>query len=444
MKNTKKTILCICIAFTLLSGVIFAAASCGSNTPEPAMTDDPGPVLEDDPEPEEQTQAKTEKPKATEGDKKTEKSTKPTLIGSTFLDKERYCIAGKAAEHAVITIEGALYPAESKAIGGLFVTEVFLEKQKTKDVELRVYAKNAGRDISDPLVIKISKDESRDSVPVYVGKKNHLQYEHTLDDYLGTGLFSESELADLRKGAEKLQKKLRDAGLKTELIVFIAPNPATIYPENMPDYLAERKVSDDSRAKQIVRAFEGSEVKVIFPYQRLLREKLNNTLYYWADTHWNEVGAYFGYCELFEYIGQKFPDAKPLPEDEINIFESTTYGGDIVSNMLFFDSGSYPYTTSFARVKNPRAVQKSLVGDPGMGAETWVREDGRDRPSVVMYRDSFSVAMLAFIAESSSQFIVNPMWDFSVNMELLKKEKPDYLIIEKVERESRGFSGVLR
>jgi len=99
---------------------------------------------------------------------------------------------------------------------------------------------------------------------------------------------------------------------------------------------------------------------------------------------------------------------------------------------------------AFARVKNPRAVQKSLVGDPGMGAETWVREDGRDRPSVVMYRDSFSVAMLAFIAESSSQFIVNPMWDFSVNMELLKKEKPDYLIIEKVERESRGFSGVLR
>ena len=431
-KIMKKIILCI-----LLTAAALWANSCGAaNTAEPVTEL----REEQSPEPE----PTTKKPKATEAESQVEKSVKPTLIGSTFLSKDRYCIAGKAAEHAVITIEGALEPVQSKVINGMFVCEVFLEKQKTEDVELRVYAKNAGRDLSDPLVINVSKDEPRDSKPVYVGKKNHLQYEYTLDDYLGINLFSENELESMRKGAEKLQQKLTDAGLKTELVIFIAPNPATIYPENMPDFLVEQKAGNDSRSKQIAQAFEDSDIKAIFPYQRLLQEKRDYMMYYWADTHWNELGAYYGYCELFEYIGEKFPDAKPIPESEIDISETTIYGGDIVSNMLFFDSNSYPSMTTLARVKNPKAIRTELVGDPGMGSEIWVKEDGKERPAVVMYRDSFSVAMLGFISETAGKFFVNPMWDFNINMDYLKQINPDYLIIEKVEREARGFLEVLR
>ncbi|MCL2814343.1 MAG: hypothetical protein FWD23_07065, partial [Oscillospiraceae bacterium] len=224
----------LCIIFILSAAAVCSAASCGTNNTA-------GPATEKkEPEPATQapaTEPTTAKPKPTEEAKQTEKSVKPTLIGSTFLSKDRYCIAGSASEHAVITIEGALEPVETKVIGGMFVVEVLLAKQKAEDVELRVYAKNAGRDISDPLVINVSKDEPRDNKPVYIGKKNHLQYDQTLDDYLGINLFSDSELTDMRKGAEKLQKKLTDAGLKTELIIFIAPNPATIYPEHMPEIL---------------------------------------------------------------------------------------------------------------------------------------------------------------------------------------------------------------
>ena len=436
------------LLFALAMGLIFSAYSCGASTAGPASGADAGKSQGEEPpesEPEEQPkETTTEKPKATEPEKQLEKSVKPTLIGSTFLDKERYCIAGKASEHAVITIEGGENPVESKVIGGMFVAEVFLEKQKSRDVELRVYAKNAGRDISDPLVINISKDESRDSKPVYIGKKNHLQYEHTLDDYLGINLFSDRQLDDMCRGAEKLQKRLRDAGLKTELIIFIAPNPATIYPEHMSDFLAGKKESEDSRSKQMLRAFESSSVKLIFPYQRLLREKRDYMLYFWADTHWNDLGAYYGYCELFEYISEKFPDAKPIPESEVDISETTMYGGDIVSNMLFFDSYAYTSTTTMVRVKNPKATQKELVGDPGMGAETWVLEDGKDRPTVMMYRDSFSVAMIHPISETAGKFIINPMWDFRIDMDYLKQVNPDYLVIEKVEREAPGFPGILR
>ncbi|MCL1792890.1 MAG: hypothetical protein FWG34_03380 [Oscillospiraceae bacterium] len=433
-------------------GVLFAASillanACGTGDSGSAAKDGLGQAEEESAayfEPSDQTEPKTEKTKPGDESKAAEKSAKPTLIGSTFLAKDRYCIAGKAAEHAVITVEGALNQVETKVIGGMFVLEVFLEKQKTEDVELLVYAKNAGKDISDPLVINVSKDEPRDSKPVYIGKKNHLQYEPTLDDYLGINLFSEDQLDDMRKGAEKLQKKLADAGLKTELIIFIAPNPATIYPEHMPDFLADQRESDDSRSKQIVRAFEDSPIKVIFPYQRLKKEKRDYMLYFWADTHWNDLGAYYGYCELFEYIGEKFPDAKPIPESEIDISETTMSGGDIVSNMLFFDSYAYTSTTTMVRVKNPKAVQMSLVGDPGMGAEVWTKDDGKNRPTVMMYRDSFSVAMMHPISETAGKFIINPMWDFRIDMDLLKKENPDYLIIEKVEREAQGFPAVLR
>jgi hypothetical protein len=112
--------------------------------------------------------------------------------------------------------------------------------------------------------------------------------------------------------------------------------------------------------------------------------------------------------------------------------------------MLFFDSYSYTSTTTMVSFKNPKAVRTELVGDPGTGSEIWVKEDGKDRPTIVMYRDSFSVAMIGPISETAGKFIINPMWEFRIDMEYLKKVKPDYLIIEKVEREARGFPGVLR
>ncbi|MCL2158599.1 MAG: hypothetical protein FWH48_04250, partial [Oscillospiraceae bacterium] len=269
-------------------------------------------------------------------------------------------------------------------------------------------------------------------------------YEYTLDDYLGINLFSEKELSDMRRGAQKLQKQLQDAGLKTELVIFIAPNHATIYPETMPDFLAEKKVGQDSRAKQMLEAFEGSGIKVIFPYEALLREKGDNLLYFLADTHWNELGAYFGYFELFGYIGEKFPDAAPLPQSELDIYETTMYGGDIISNMLFFDSYSYTSTTTAARIKSPKAAQTELVGDPGTGYQVWKNESKPDLPTIAMYRDSFSVAMLGFMAESSGKLVVNSMWDFDIDMAQLKELNPDYLIIEKVERETRSFSVLFR
>ena len=373
-----------------------------------------------------------------------EKTGKPYLIGSTFLSAERYCIAGNAPDSAEITVEGGLETVETKAEGGLFVVEVFLEKQKSKNVELRLYARAAGKNISDPLTLTVYADEKRENKPVYVGKNNRLHYEYTLDDFLGINLFEEKELVRLRSGAEKLQKKLTEAGLKTELIIFIAPNPATIYPETMSDFLQAKKAGGNSRALQMAEAFESSSVKLIFPYERLLQKKADNDLYFFSDTHWNELGAYYGYCELFEYIGKKFPDALPIPEYGINISETIMYGGDIVSNMLFFDAASYATPSLSVSVRDPKAVRINLVGDPGMGSEIWVMDDGKDRPTVMICRDSFSVAMIHPISETAGKTIINPMWDFSIDMEYIKESDPDFLILEKVERETRSFAGILR
>ena len=435
----KKILICV-----LLAGLLLTAVSCSRTV---GYVEQPKKQTErdwdyddyDDP-------GDFEEPKEIETDQsgQNQKTNAPSLLDSMFLSQERYFISGNAAERATITIEGGLRPVETKVSDNLYMAEVFLERQKTKDVELYIYAQSSGKEKSDPLVVTVSKDEARGSIPVYVGKRNRLHYEHTLDDFLGINLFSDPELAKLREGAEKLQQRITDAGLKTELIIFIAPNHATIYPETMPDFLTEQKASADSRAKQMAKEFENSKIKLIFPTKKLLLEKSNNILYFAHDTHWNDLGAYYGYCELFEYIGERFPDALPIPDHELNIYDTTMYGGDITGNMLFVNGYDYPSITAVAQVKNPKAVLKEADGTPGQGFEIWVNDDGKNKPSVMMYRDSFSVAMISFIAESSSKFIVNPMWDFSVKMDYLKEINPDYLVIEKVERESRGFSGVLR
>ena len=377
-----------------------------------------------------------------------EKTPAPTLIDKTFLSKERYCIAGRGEEGAAIRIEGGVKPASGTVIDGQFIVEVFLENQKENDVTLRLYAKSENKEESGPLIITVGKDEKREDKPLYVGKNNHIHYADTIPDFLGNSLFKDSELDLIKNGAENFQKKLTDEGLKAKVIIIIPPNHSTIYPETMSDFLIDQKASDNSRLKQLTETFKNSTIKFINPYDRLMKEKENYFIYNRTDTHWNELGAYFGYCEVFDYIGETFPNAKPIPLSDFNVYKSIVRGGDLIP-MFKFDQNEYIENSNIVRIKNP-TVNELFRSDTNEipYQEQWYHQyheyDNNDssKPTILMYRDSFSITMLGLMAETSGKIIFGNMWDYEIKVDYIKQINPDFVVIEKVERILGDFPGI--
>jgi len=381
-----------------------------------------------------------------------EKTPAPTLIDKTFLSKDRYCIAGRGEEGAAIRIDGGIKPASGIIIDGQFIVEVFLENQKDNDVILSLYAKSENKDESDPLIVTVSKNEKREDKPLYIGKNNHIHYADTIPDFLGNNIFKDSELDLIKNSAEGLQQKLIDEGLKTKVIIIIPPNHGTVYPETMPDFLIEQKTGDNSKLKQLTEIFKNSIVKFINPYDRLMKEKENYFIYNRTDTHWNELGAYFGYCEVFDYIGETFPDAKPKPLSDFNVYNSTVRGGDLIP-MLKFDQSEYTENSIIVRIKNP-TIQALFRGETDEipyqekfyhTYHEYIADNGdadSSKPTILMYRDSFSITMLSLMAETSGKIIFNNMWEYDIKLDYIKEINPDFIVIEKVERSLDDMPGM--
>ena len=362
----------------------------------------------------------------------------PKLTDSTFLARDRYCVAGRGEEGARIRVEGGTQTAYAEVLYGQFIVEVFVEKNEA--FTLQLYAAAPNKEESDPLTLPVDDTGKRSDRPVHVGKNNHLHYSETIADFLGNSLFSDGELDQIREWSENLQQQLADAGLTTQIIFFVSPSHNTIYPETMPDFWTDLKVGDNSRLKQLTQTFKNSSVKFINPYERLMKEKQNYFLYNRSDTHWNELGAYFGYCELFECIGESFPAAKPLPLSAFDVYDVNVRGGDLIP-MLEFDQDAYRETVPIVRIKNP-TVKELFRGDTEEipyqeGFYHQYHDYSRNdpsKPTVLMYRDSFSISMMAPIAETSDRSVFYHMWNYDIDINYVKEINPDFLIIQRVER----------
>ena len=369
-----------------------------------------------------------------------EKTPAPVLTAKTFLAEDRYCIAGKGEEGAQIRIEGGVSPAFATVIDGQFIVELFVENQTSEDIELNLYATAENKAESDPLTVTVGKSEKRETRPVYAGKNNHLHYADTIADFLGKSLFSDRNLEMIKIRSENLQQRLKDEGLKTQVVIFVTPSHNTIYPETMPDFLIEQKVSDNSKLKQLTETFAYSTVKFINPYDRLMKEKENYFIYNRTDTHWNELGAYFGYCELFNYIGETFSNAKPLPLSDFDVYNEIVRGGDIIP-MLEFNQDEYIENSVVVRIKNPKVTDlfrgntDEIPYQESFYHKFYEYDSGdKSKPSILMYRDSFSVSLMSPMAETAGRIVFYNMWDYNINIDYVKEINPDFLIVQVVER----------
>ena len=94
-----------------------------------------------------------------------------------------------------------------------------------------------------------------------------------------------------------LEKKLFELSqFNKNFYVFVGPDKASIYPENM-----KKEFMYPGRYRyfnQVKNKLTQSGYRVIDPRDELIKEKKQSQLYYKQDTHWNPYGAYIGYKVL--------------------------------------------------------------------------------------------------------------------------------------------------
>ncbi|MDR3049919.1 MAG: hypothetical protein LBV16_08845 [Elusimicrobiota bacterium] len=151
---------------------------------------------------------------------------------------------------------------------------------------------------------------------VLFGKDNWLFFrvDRSIQNYQNIFLFSDGEL----KTAASYLQELNDFAVSNnkKFYFFIVPDKHRIYPEYYPDHIKKNIPDEQSMTSQLVTYLrKNTAVNVIYPYQSLYQHKKDGLLYWKQDTHWNPLGAYWGYRTLMDEISKDF-NIKPLILDE--------------------------------------------------------------------------------------------------------------------------------
>jgi|GEM_PF-3679886 len=152
---------------------------------------------------------------------------------------------------------------------------------------------------------------------VVIGRRGWLYYDDRFDgtnlsDFTGKVLCTENELSRIRENILEWRRWFNERGIV--FFILIVPSKHTVYPEFLPDAI-RRNGAKNTRLNQMDRLIEQDpEIRqcVVNPAPALIRAKQGFDFYYKTDTHWNGLGAFVAYTELFKGMGIKPVSAKDV------------------------------------------------------------------------------------------------------------------------------------
>jgi hypothetical protein len=123
-----------------------------------------------------------------------------------------------------------------------------------------------------------------------------------IDQYRGIVQLSPQQLQAFTGYFQSVQSALKPLGIP--LIVVIAPDKHSIYPEHLPAYLSRRGNSPLDQLNQTDLGFPLLDLRPSLLNQK---KQTDLPLYFRTDSHWNEYGAYRSYLQVMEKLGFRAP-----------------------------------------------------------------------------------------------------------------------------------------
>ena len=267
---------------------------------------------------------------------------------------------------------------------------------------------------------------------VIVGNDGWLFYsgDRSIDDYQRTNAYTDNELAGYQEELDAKYSELQQKGIM--LVVVIAPNKSTIYPEYMPDQITV--IGRKSRLDQFVDYMHKyGQTPVIDLRPDLLEAAKTGQVYYRTNTHWNHLGAYITYAEIMSELSQRYPELISHPLSDFDPVQTglMTHDIPVILGTPNIRENSWYLQPNFEVGTISREVPLS---DGRKVRLSWNQD--QNLPGVLIYHDSFFVGVVPLLESHFSQVTsvfrtgVPGLWDFN----WIDQVDPDIVIIESVER----------
>lgn len=297
------------------------------------------------------------------------------------------------------------------------------------------------------------------SVPpsVVIGRHGWLYYRSeaagdgwTLYDFMGSGTPDPGSLAKWKKTIVDRRLDLEARGIR--YLAFVAPNQASIYPENLPREIRNKKGS--TRLDAIIAAMP-SEVLDLRPV--LIARKSVENVYDSSDTHWNDVGAFVAYQAVTARLAMWFSNITPMHRSDFR--ERALPRTREIEAMIGAWAGTPQPSVYLDPLKSfaahcaesgERVLAPGMMRDPNeprsapndWTPRNWIWKNGRcpsgrfvqDNPALpkgVVFYDSFMIALNPFLSQNFREvlYVRNPFDPSTV-----AREQPDVVIQEVTER----------
>lgn len=243
--------------------------------------------------------------------------------------------------------------------------------------------------------------------------------------------FSSGELDHWANILSRKHSRLQQQGI---LYVFlITPNKHLIYPEKLPS--AYRPVQPTSRADQLIAHLRRhTEVPVVDLRPALLQAKKELRPYHKTDTHWNSYGAYIGYRELLKKLKKAVPDLRLVSLTEKDFSLVSSNGGDLAQSLSLHQAiqEQEPRANRWRATCLDNATPDETVTDVLRNKNSFATDCNRASHRLLMFRDSYSLAMMPYLSESFRYIYYVPHSPVQIeNLIMISQEHQPDIVIEQ-------------
>ena len=269
-------------------------------------------------------------------------------------------------------------------------------------------------------------NSSPKSEKVVIGKDGWLfltgRFYEVTQDINRENLFSNDSLVRSVKIWEGRKKELFDLGINYYKSFW--PDKYYIYPEMMPNAMQMANKTTLWRCDQAINYLDSinSAIKIIDVRQQLLTLKPFIPVHYKLDSHWNNFGAFIGYSELIKVICKDLKNIKPLSLQDFNIVWSPKSKGDLAT-ILNVEGQDLEVTFNKKFSSN---IEKMNADSFPKRTEIYLNHNNPNGPKALIYRDSYTNALIPFLMENFSEAVL--IWDTPYSIEMVKRVKPNLVI----------------
>ena len=259
----------------------------------------------------------------------------------------------------------------------------------------------------------------------------------------GKLLYSDDELNNIKDFFEKREHFFKSKNIN--YILLIVPDKESIYPEKYS--IKYQPLANYTRYDQLVDYLKNNtSIEVIYPkdYVRNACKESPQLCYFKLDSHWNDIGAFYGYQAIFKVLLKYYPN---IIEPKLSDFVIRHYKDDrgFVRMLGIYNAKSITDSAPFLVFKNAKDIgYKPDIRTSAQLEGTSIRKvreyknlllnNDNSIPKVVIWGDSFSVRLNKYFVYNAKETINVNKKDKFFDMESVAQYQPSLVVDEFLAR----------